>query len=161
MGGGTSSAQSMALGVGDLDDFVVRGTGILNISGDAEAEISEGVTLGTGHVQSVGRINVTGGTMTVGGDLNVDSLRVGYTERSATVSAAGAVEIGSTAAPTDLFIGVTTTGKTVAGTLDLSGADEFTAYCCNPGLRLARTTRVGSTRGRLRNVRDCDRQRPR
>ncbi|MDY0166130.1 MAG: hypothetical protein RBS80_06275 [Thermoguttaceae bacterium] len=151
LSGGTFTGASLALGVGEEHPSVTaRGTGTLNISGGAEADIAGNVTLGTGTVESTGRINITGGTLTgggsvtggpgsstvyvdnggltVGGDLKVDALRVGYTEGIATVTAGGTVEIGSAAAPTDLFIGVTTSAKTVAGTLDLSGADSFTAY---------------------------------
>lgn len=96
---GTSvfSGASLALGVGEEHPSVVaRGTGTLNISGSAAAEFGGSVTLGTGIAQSIGTINLTGGslavggsvtggagtstvnvdggTMTVGGDLSVDTI---------------------------------------------------------------------------------------
>jgi len=87
-------------------------------------------------------LNIDGGTMTVGGDLLVDSLRVGYhtdssdpNGRAASVITSGNddVEIGSPTNRTNLYVGWTDQNLTqnVTGQLDLSGSATFTAYLDN------------------------------
>ncbi len=163
--GGTITTDTVNLGVGSSNAHSTygfregRGVGTLNMAGGSFQAGS--VTLATGSTRSVATINLTGGTlavtgsvtggigtstlnvdggaMTVGGDLIVDTLRVGYhtsegdaAGRNASVITAGngSVQIGSETERTNLYVGHTNQNLTedVVGVLNLSGSASFTAY---------------------------------
>ncbi len=153
---GVIAANSLTLG----DAGTGLGNGTLDMSGGS-LTVNGDATLGTGTDVSLGAINLTGGTlavtgsvtggigtstlnvdggaMTVGGDLIVDTLRVGYhtsegdaAGRNASVITAGngSVQIGSETERTNLYVGHTNQNLTedVVGVLNLSGSASFTAY---------------------------------
>ena len=93
-------------------------------------------------------ITLNGGTMAVAGDLSVDNLTVAGNGGSGTISAGGAVSIGSGTGNT-LALADTTTAPTANGIADFSGASSVTINVGNLRMGIG-TDNSGSTRGQLR-----------
>jgi hypothetical protein len=112
-GQGTVTANSVILGQGSRAFGTINMTGgTLNVSGS----VSDG-----GGTSS---INLDGGSMAVGGDFNVDSLRIAHNGRTASLTVAGSsASVGSGGTSDNLYIGrrEVDTGLHAVGTLDLSG----------------------------------------
>ncbi len=102
-----------------------------------------------------GMLNVHGGTMTVSGGLQAQSLAVGMEGHTGTLTAGGAVQLGNATSPGTLDIGRRVSNVTflfTEGSLDLSGASSVTMALEN--LRLGTnaqhlTTDERATRGTL------------
>ena len=133
MDAGTVTANAVLLAHSTSQNPVnTQGTLVVN---GGSFTVNGNVTGGSG----TSSVEVNGGSMTVGGDLIVDTLRVGYhtsegdaTGRNASVITAGngSVQIGSETERTNLYVGHTNQNLTedVVGVLNLSGSASFTAY---------------------------------
>ena len=107
-----------------------KGTGTANATltmNGGTMTVNNSITDGGGTT----RLYVDGGTMYVGGNIIVDTLRVARNGLNASLSLTGATaQIGSPTNVTDLYVGRrdANTATTFQGTLDLSAVTTFTAY---------------------------------
>lgn len=124
MGAGTITASNVFLAQVGAGSTVATNT-------KATITMTGGVFTVYGDVLDAGRgtstVNVDAGTMTVGGNFQVDTLRVGQDITNATLTVTGGSVIYTNGS--DLIVGRRTVNMTnnFTGTLDLSGAGEFVA----------------------------------
>jgi len=116
-----------------MDAGVVTADTILLAQGASAAQGT--LTMRGGNVTVAGNVldgpgastlNIDGGTLVVGGNLNADSLRVGMESRTGLVSAGGAVQIGSGSGALDIGRRTLVDGATdlTKGTADFSAASS-------------------------------------
>ena len=119
--------------------------------------IAKGLTIG--HDGSIrpgdGSLSQTGGDLTVLGNLNIGINHTNSTTVTGAYAATGgsSLTVGSAADPADLYLGYNTAGTLgdAIGTLDLSGASQFTAHLGKLSLgQVTKSTSTGKGAGTLK-----------
>ena len=140
MAAGTITANSVLLadpGYGGTSTNPYGTQGIITMS---SATLTGGAFLVNGDISDgggVSSLNIYGGTMTVGGSLTADNIRVGQNGLTGLLTVNGAtVTVGEASRRSEIYVGRRTaeTAAHAIGTLDLDQVTSFTAYLTTLGI---------------------------